>query len=79
MTRSILRTRSASACQSRMRAGAAEIVACDARLSRRLRNSPSKPFMIEMIVISAATPTQMPSIEIQLMNETKKPRLRLRT
>ena len=31
--------------------------------------------MTEMMVISAATPTQMPSIEIQLMNETKKPRL----
>ena len=34
--------------------------------------------MTEMMVISAATPTQMPSIEIQLMKETKKPRLRLR-
>jgi hypothetical protein len=30
-------------------------------------------------VINAATPTQMPSMEIQLMNDTKKPRLRLRT
>jgi hypothetical protein len=31
------------------------------------------------MVISAATPTQMPSMDIQLMNETKKPLLRLRT
>jgi hypothetical protein len=29
--------------------------------------------------MSAATPTQIPSMEIQLMNEMKKPRLRLRT
>jgi hypothetical protein len=35
--------------------------------------------MTEMMVISAATPTQMPAIEIQLMKETKKPRLRLTT
>ncbi len=35
--------------------------------------------MTEMMVISAATPTQMPSIEIQLMKETKKPRWRLTT
>ena len=33
--------------------------------------------MTEMTVISAATPTQMPSMETQLMKETKKPRLRL--
>jgi hypothetical protein len=32
-----------------------------------------------MMVISAVTPTQIPSIEIQLMNDTKNPRLRLRT
>ena len=40
--------------------GSAEIVACEARLSRRVRNSPSNPFITEMMVISAATPTQMP-------------------
>jgi hypothetical protein len=35
--------------------------------------------MTEMTVINAATPTQIPSIEIQLMKETKKPRWRLTT
>ena len=35
--------------------------------------------MTEMIVISAATPRHTPSIDIQLMNETKNPRPRVRT
>lgn len=36
-------------------------------------SSDSKPFMTDSTVISAATPTQMPSIETQLMKETKNP------
>ena len=36
-----------------------------------LRSSPSKPFITEMIVISAATPRHTPSIDTQLMNDTK--------
>jgi hypothetical protein len=35
--------------------------------------------MTEMMVISAATPRHTPAIEIQEMNETKKPCLRVRT
>ena len=59
--------------------GRARHVACAVSETRRLRSSPSKPFMTEMMVISAATPRHTPAIEIQEMNETKKPCLRVRT
>ena len=70
---------SATACQFASRSGGPETVACAVSETSRLRNSPSKPFMTEMIVISAATPRQTPAIEIQEMNETKKPCRRVRT
>jgi hypothetical protein len=74
-----LARRDASLRHSAMRAGGPEIVAWAVSETSRLRSSPSKPFMTEMIVISAATPRHTPAIEIQEMNETKKPWRRVRT
>jgi hypothetical protein len=54
-------------------------VACEAKLNMRERISPSMPFITDKIVIRAATPTQTPSMDIQLINETKKPRFPVRT
>ncbi len=50
----------------------ADTVACADRLNRRPRNSLSKPFMTEMTVISAITPSATPSSDTQVMKETKK-------
>ena len=59
--------------------GPADSVAWAAMLSSLVLSSDSKPFMTDSTVISAATPTQMPSIDTQLMKETKNPWVRLRT
>lgn len=74
-----VRILSVTACQFASRSGGPDTVACAVSETRRLRSSPSKPFMTEMMVISAATPRHTPAIEIQEMNETKKPCLRVRT
>ena len=73
------RASSLSRAQSGCRPSLAVTVACAVSATSRPRNSPSKPFITEMIVINAATPTQTPSIDIQLMKETKNPRPRVRT
>jgi hypothetical protein len=78
-TPSSRRTCSANTGQRCSCCGVPEIVACEARLNRRVRVSRSSPFITEMMTMSAATPRHTPNIEIQLMNETKKPRSRLRT
>ncbi len=59
--------------QSRSTSGGPSSVACAVSATSRLRSSPSKPFITEMMVISAATPTQTPSMDTQDMNETKNP------
>ena len=74
-----VRILSVTDCQSARRSGGPETVACAVSETSRLRSSPSKPFMTEMMVISAATPRHTPAIEIQEMKETKKPCLRVRT
>ncbi len=58
--------------QSGMAAPPAARVACAETLSRRPRNSDSKPFITESTVISAATPTATPSNDTQVMKDTKK-------
>ncbi len=47
------------------------MVACDAMPRMRSRSSFSKPFMTESTVMSAVTPSAIPSIELRLMNEMK--------
>ncbi len=72
--RARLRSRAARAF-ARSRSGPASAgagrVAWAESASSRLRSSPSNPFMIDRIVMSAATPRQTPARETQLMNETK--------
>jgi hypothetical protein len=47
--------------------------------SRRSRDIPSKPFITDRITIRAATPTQTPASDTQVMKETKNLRFRART
>ena len=71
--------RSATARQSDIRSGGP--------VTRRVRRErhqptpelPSNPFMTEMMVISAATPRQTPSIDTHEMKDTKNPCRRVRT
>jgi hypothetical protein len=48
-----------------------EIVACEAMPRMRVRSSLSKPFITDSTTISVATPSPMPSIEANEMNEMK--------
>ncbi len=48
------------------------MVACADRLNSRARSSVSKPFMTEITVIRASTPSATPSNDTQVMKETKK-------
>ena len=47
------------------------MVACETMPRMRLRSSCSKPFITEITVISAITPTAMPRIDTSEMNEMK--------
>ncbi len=48
------------------------ISTCEATLSMRSRTSFWKPFITDSTMISAATPSAMPSIETAEMNEMKR-------
>ena len=48
------------------------IVACATMPRMRLRSSDSKPFITEIVAISATTPSAMPSIETNEMKEMKR-------
>ena len=47
------------------------MVACETMPRMRSRNSFWKPFITEIVVISAMTPIRMPSIEASEMKEMK--------
>ena len=71
--------RPATAGQSANRSAGPVTLACEVSATSRPRNSPSKPFITDTIVISAATPRQTPSIDTHEMNDTKNPWRRVRT
>ena len=63
--------RSTALGQSRTVVSTPSIVACETMPRMRSRSSPSKPFMTEITVMSAVTPTAMPRIDTSEMNEMK--------
>jgi hypothetical protein len=60
----------ATRCQSAS-CGTPRISMCEATERMRLRSSSWNPFITESTTISAATPSEMPAIEISEMNEMK--------
>ena len=63
--------RSSATGQSRTVSSTPEIVACETMPRMRSFNSLSKPFITEITVIRAVTPTAMPRIDTSEMNEMK--------